>query len=51
MKLPVLLDVKTPFELKVLLVVIVDEARNGGVMATTKHSGRRSVCLNYAGCY
>jgi hypothetical protein len=46
---PVLLDVERPLELQMGLVVIVDELRNSGVVATAEHARWSGLGLDWEG--
>jgi hypothetical protein len=50
LRLPVLLDVKGPLELQVGRLVVIDELRDGVVMATGHHTRRCSLGLDCCGC-
>lgn len=44
--LPVLADIETPLKLKVLLLIVVNEAGDGVVVATGEHAGRSLLLLD-----
>jgi hypothetical protein len=46
---PVLLDIERPLELQMGLVVIVDELRHGGVVATAEHARGSGLGLDWEG--
>ena len=45
---PVLGDVKAPLEFQMLVLVVINEGGNGGVVASSKHAGRRVFLGNYS---
>ena len=47
--LPILADVETPLELEVLLLVVVDKARDGVVVASGEHAGGSLLLLDCGG--
>lgn len=49
MHLPVLGNIKRPLKLQVLVLVVINKGRVGGIMATSEHS-RRSILLSNCFC-